>query len=275
MTTMSWKTTTMMYKMATHPACIQIYWPWQQFVPCSGICLWLHGLWRDSVLVELLPSGLSDLLIGLKGCLLLYFTKFSQCLRIVRSWPLWLTSPWLSNLKWHCERRLWIVCTIHWTRIFSITNDSSQDHGYHLQTAWMRRRSSRRSISLHSSKNGGRSEMAQSSMVRMSRFVNTSSTTQVAKVTVKHWRSRGSSCAKIVRTSTCRSLVGKTIWERFIETRIGQGTELGMSATLRAAVHLGQDYEAKLRYVKNHLWKSVRQLFIENEKLIGVNKQIS
>ena len=36
---------------------------------------------------------------------------------------------------------------------------------------------------------------------------------------------------------------------------------LFLNATLRAAVHLGQDYEANLRYVKNHLWNSAKQLF--------------
>ena len=39
-----------------------------------------------------------------------------------------------------------------------------------------------------------------------------------------------------------------------------------LNATLRAAVHLGQDYEAKLRYVKTHLWNGLGQLFSENEK---------
>ena len=48
-----------------------------------------------------------------------------------------------------------------------------------------------------------------------------------------------------------------------------------LNATLRAAVHLGQDYEANLRYVKNHLWKSVRQLFNENEKLIREQTEIT
>ena len=42
-----------------------------------------------------------------------------------------------------------------------------------------------------------------------------------------------------------------------------------LNATLRAAVHLGQDHESNLRYVKNHFWKSVGQLFNENEKLSG------
>ena len=33
-----------------------------------------------------------------------------------------------------------------------------------------------------------------------------------------------------------------------------------MNTTLRAAVHLGKDYDANLRYVKNHLWKTAGQL---------------
>ena len=39
-----------------------------------------------------------------------------------------------------------------------------------------------------------------------------------------------------------------------------------LNVTLRAAVHLGQDNEAKLRYILNHLWSSVKQLFNETGK---------
>ena len=42
-----------------------------------------------------------------------------------------------------------------------------------------------------------------------------------------------------------------------------------MNTTLRAAVHLGQNNEANLRYVKNHLWKTAGQLFREKEKLVS------
>ena len=42
-----------------------------------------------------------------------------------------------------------------------------------------------------------------------------------------------------------------------------------MNTTLRAAVHLGKDNEANFRYVKNHLWKTVGQLFRETEKPVG------
>ena len=48
-----------------------------------------------------------------------------------------------------------------------------------------------------------------------------------------------------------------------------------MNVTLRAAVHLGQDCEANLRYVKNHIWNSVGQLFNETGKLINEQKEIS
>ena len=41
-----------------------------------------------------------------------------------------------------------------------------------------------------------------------------------------------------------------------------------LNATLQAPVHLGQDDEANLRYVKNHLWSSVKQLVNETGTLI-------
>ena len=42
-----------------------------------------------------------------------------------------------------------------------------------------------------------------------------------------------------------------------------------MNTTLRAAVHLGNDDEANLRYVKNHLWKTAGLLFRETEELVS------
>ena len=42
-----------------------------------------------------------------------------------------------------------------------------------------------------------------------------------------------------------------------------------MNTTLRAAVHLGKDYDTNLRFVKNHLWRTIRQLFRETEKLMS------
>ena len=48
-----------------------------------------------------------------------------------------------------------------------------------------------------------------------------------------------------------------------------------LNTTLRAAVHLGQDHDANLHHVKNHLWNSVGQLFNETGKLISEQKEIS
>ena len=48
-----------------------------------------------------------------------------------------------------------------------------------------------------------------------------------------------------------------------------------LNTNLRAAVQLGQDHEANLRYVKNHLWKSGGQLFNETGKLISQQTEIS
>ena len=31
--------------------------------------------------------------------------------------------------RWYCKRRFWFLCSIHWTRIISISNDSSKSHG--------------------------------------------------------------------------------------------------------------------------------------------------
>ena len=67
-------------------------------------------------------------------------------------------TPW-----WYCIRRFRVLRRIHWTRIFSISNDSRQDHGYHLQIAGLRRTSSRRSIRLHPSKHGRSSQIIENS----------------------------------------------------------------------------------------------------------------
>ena len=46
----------------------------------------------------------------------------------------------------YCKRRLRVLCSIYRTRITSTTNDGSKSHGYHIQTARVRRTSSWRSI---------------------------------------------------------------------------------------------------------------------------------
>ena len=69
---------------------------------------------------------------------------------------------------------------IHWTRIISITNDSSKSHGYHLQTAGLRRTSCWRRICLYPGKNGGCTQITENSQIGMSTHLDSSTTTQMA-----------------------------------------------------------------------------------------------
>ena len=78
----------------------------------------------------------------------------------------------------HCGRWFWILCSLHWTRIISISNDGSKGHGYHIQTARMRRTSSWRSICLHSGKFGRCSQLTENFQIGMSTCMDSSTTTQ-------------------------------------------------------------------------------------------------
>ena len=48
-----------------------------------------------------------------------------------------------------------------------------------------------------------------------------------------------------------------------------------MNCILRAAIHLGKDYDMNLRVVKNYLWKTTGQLFRETEKLFSDQTEIA
>ena len=74
----------------------------------------------------------------------------------------------------------WILCSIHWTRIFSISNDGSKSHEYHIQTVRVRRTSSWCSICLYPSQNGRCSKIIENSKLGMSRHLDSSTTTQMA-----------------------------------------------------------------------------------------------
>ena len=73
-------------------------------------------------------------------------------------------------------------------RIFSISSDSRQDHGYHLQIARLRWTSSRRSIGVYPSKNGRCSQIIVNSQIGVSRHLDSSTTTQMAKIMVQYGR---------------------------------------------------------------------------------------
>ena len=64
--------------------------------------------------------------------------------------------------------------------------------------------------------------------VRMSRFLDTSTKTQMAEVMVQYGRSSGSSWAKSVRSSFSRTVMAKAIWENPVEILLGEGFQVGM-----------------------------------------------
>ena len=99
----------------------------------------------------------------------------------------------------YCERWFWILCGNHWTWIISITNDSSQSHGYHLQTAGLRT-SNWRNICWNTCKNGICSKIIWISSPR---------------IIVQYRRPSFSSRTKSVRHPLVGLLWEKTIWESF------------------------------------------------------------
>ena len=64
--------------------------------------------------------------------------------------------------------------------------------------------------------------------VRMSRYLATSTKTQMAEIMVQHGRPSRSSRAKSVRSSSGRTIMGKAIRESSIVTRLGKSSKLGM-----------------------------------------------
>ena len=70
---------------------------------------------------------------------------------------------------------------------------AAKNHGYYLQIAWLRRTSSRRSISLYPSENGRCSQIIENSKIGVSRHLNSSTTTQMAKFMVQYGRTSRSS----------------------------------------------------------------------------------
>ena len=81
-------------------------------------------------------------------------------------------APW-----WHCKRRLWSLCSFYWTGLVCVPDDCRKSNGCYCKITRLWRTSSWLSICLHSGKIGGRSQIAQNSKVRMSRRMDTSSTT--------------------------------------------------------------------------------------------------
>ena len=96
-----------------------------------------------------------------------------------------------------CERRLRPVCCVHKAGIFHVTHESCRSSGRKIQTSRMRRTSERRSISLHPSKNGGRSKVIENSGIGMSdHLMDSSFSVQISEIAGQNsrptiWKSLG------------------------------------------------------------------------------------
>ena len=77
-------------------------------------------------------------------------------------------------------------------------------------------------------KNGGCTQIIGNSQIGMSRHLDSSTTTQMAKIMVQYGRPSRSSGAKSVRSSFSRTIMGKAIRENPFETWLGKSSELGM-----------------------------------------------
>ena len=78
------------------------------------------------------------------------------------------------------------------------------------------------------------------SKIGVSRHLDSSTTTQVAKIMVQYGRSSRTSWAKSVWSSFDRTALRKAIWENLVETRFGESSKLGMS--LRTPFKKGYSY---------------------------------
>ena len=77
-------------------------------------------------------------------------------------------------------------------------------------------------------KNGRCSKIIEKSKIRVSRHVDSSTTTQMAKIMVQYGRPSRFSWTKSVRSSFWRTVMGKAVRESSIGTRLGKSSELGM-----------------------------------------------
>ena len=97
-----------------------------------------------------------------------------------------------------------------------------KDHGCHLQTAGFRLTSSRRNISLYPSENGRCSHIIENSHIGVSRHLDSSTTTQMAKIMVQYGRPNcsvernlyGHPLARLLREKQFKKLLLQHGWEK-------------------------------------------------------------
>ena len=93
---------------------------------------------------------------------------------------------------------------------------AAKSHGHHIKATRLRRTSSGRSIRVYPGQNGRCSVIIENSKVRMSRYLDSSTKTQMAKIMVQYGRSSRSGWTESVRSSSDRTILGTTIRERVL-----------------------------------------------------------
>ena len=105
-----------------------------------------------------------------------------------------------------------LFCSIHRARFICVTNDGCKSNWCHSRTTRMRRTSSWCSISLHPGQNGRCTIVIENSNARTSRYLDTSTKTQIAKINFQH----GRRVVPLERNMYGHPLAG-LLWERHFE----------------------------------------------------------
>ena len=104
----------------------------------------------------------------------------------------------------------------YWKGLVCVPNGGCKSNECHSKASRMCRTSRRCNTSLYPSQNGRCFSIVETSEVRMSRYLDTSTKTQMAEIMVQHGRPICSSGAKSVWSHTCWITVGKTFWKSVI-----------------------------------------------------------
>ena len=102
-------------------------------------------------------------------------------------------------------------------------------------------------------KNRRCSNIIETSKVRMPRYVDTSTTPQVAQILVQHRRSSGSFWNRSLWSLTCRNILGKTLWKALLW--------LGWEKYRAGIAHLCIDskvYSCRCTWIKKNVWKDTK-----------------
>ena len=121
--------------------------------------------------------------------------------------------------RWHCKRWFGLLCSIHRARFICVTNDGCRSSGCHSKAT--RAGQAADAVSADTQvKMEDASSLLNIPKSELSRYLDTSTTTQMGKILVQHGRSSRSSWAKSVRSPSGRTMMGKAIRKSSIGTRL-------------------------------------------------------